>query len=100
MPTSRITDPETSREAANVVSDVSLTQERIASLLTVYGPMTDTQIEARYLARVRIDDWKYQSPQSLRSRRAELVKQKLVVFAEEFGKSPSGLRARIWKATN
>jgi hypothetical protein len=97
MATARLTDPETSHEAASGVTDVTRTQARIVALLKAYGPLTDGELFDRYLARVRIDDWKFQTEQSIRSRRSELVKQERVRFSGRFGQSPTGRRARVWE---
>jgi hypothetical protein len=94
----RVTDPETSHEAAESVEDISITQERVLSLFLEDGELTDLQLETRYLTKALTAGWKYQTPQSLRSRRAELVKKGRVEFADEWGVSPTGRRARIWKA--
>jgi hypothetical protein len=89
----RITDPETSHEAADSVKDTTITQEKILQLFKKYKKLTDTQVETLYYETYKV----YQTPQSLRSRRAELVQKGRIEFAEEWGVSPTGRRARVWK---
>jgi hypothetical protein len=98
MSKARITDPETSHEAGASLGDVSITQARVLSLFREDGELTDLQLETRYLTRALTGGWPYQTPQSLRSRRAELVTQGRVEFTGQYGVSPTGRRARIWKA--
>ncbi|QPZ39733.1 hypothetical protein [Paramicrobacterium chengjingii] len=92
----RVDDPETSWDAANEVN-LSEVQHRIGVILEehtssyIYG-MTDEEISQAYRSLYGFDA----TDQSLRSRRAELVKLQKVVFTGFYGKTILGNRTRRW----
>lgn len=87
----RATDPETSQEAAESVRNITQVHERILDLLREQGPLTDEALIRHY------GFW-YTPPtdQSIRSRRAELVKAGKVVFSGLYGLTKTGRRSREW----
>lgn len=90
----RTTDPETSHEAAASV-DVTKSRDFVLSILRDFGPMADFEIEDQ--SRFEGHKW---TGQRLRTARAQLVKQNLVVWDECWDKMPeSGRRTRVWRAT-
>lgn len=102
-PAARSGDPETSHEAAASVWNPSEVQAKVleilwADWLTDFagGPgMTDEEIAVEYERRF----YPAPTPQSIRSRRAELVRRGLVVFAGSYRKTATGRRARRWRIT-
>lgn len=88
----RRTDPTTSHEAAARVQ-VTQTQHRVLACL-IKGPATDDEIVARFR-----DYWPEDktSPQSIRSRRAELVVKGLVLHDGTFGVSDLGGKSRKFR---
>lgn len=96
--TARLTDPETSHEAAASVGEISKTQFLV--LLTIaQGPQTDEEIVSTFSVQVQNYKWVPATPQSIRSRRSELVKLGLVSFLGEYGITSTGRRTRVWKIT-
>jgi hypothetical protein len=95
MPFARLTDPETSHEAAESVRDVSETQQRILDLLT-NKPQTDFQLVENY----RRWNFGWFSESGIRSRRAELVSMGKVQDSGNREKLPSGRNAIVWERTN
>lgn len=93
MPYARRSDPETSHEAASTVKDVSLVKSLILGLLASYGELSDEQILTRYKA---VEGLPKATEQSLRSRRAELVKAGLVEHNGNFAITSNGRRTRLW----
>lgn len=91
----RPTDPETSHEAAAAVANASQVQRAVLEILASVGPVTDEQIIRRYRTLFGWDA----TDQSIRSRRAELVRVGLVEFAEIYGLSQTGRRSREWTLT-
>jgi hypothetical protein len=88
----RVADPETSHEAAASVENVTVVQDRILHLLDLMGPATDEQIIHQYRVAYGYDA----TDQSIRSRRAELVRSKHIEFSGIFGLSSSNRRSREW----
>ena len=95
----RITDPETSHEAAASVTDTSMLQDRIVFLLGVSdyhdGSVTDEELISLYDSFFASTN--PATPQSIRSRRAELVSKGYVVFDGEYGMTVNGRRTRKWR---
>jgi hypothetical protein len=84
-------DPETSLWAAQGI-DVTATQALVLSAF-INGPATDDQLFER------IEHYwpdKKVTPQSVRSRRSELVAKGLVKWTGEHGVSSNGGKARVW----
>ena len=93
-----VRDPSPSFEAAQAITAEKLTdvQERVLSLLRILGPTTDDELIGwwlEYNPDTRATD------QSIRSRRAELVRKGLVRDSGRDGKSKHGNKATVWEAT-
>lgn len=100
MPYARLTDPQTSHDAAKSVTNVTATQAFIAKLLQM--PMTDEDLIHHYQMQIRMGaderDVPRASESGIRSRRAELVKKGLVVDSGERERLSTGRKAIVWKA--
>lgn len=98
MPYARLTDPQTSHDAAKSVSNVTQTQQAILTILR-HGGMTDTELVSWYqdLARVAPEQAPRASESGIRSRRAELVAKGLVKDSGRAVKLPSGRMATVWE---
>lgn len=97
IPHSRWSDPATSREAANSISQEKLnqTQERVLSIVRIHGPVTDEEVIAHYR---QLWPESRTSEQSIRSRRSELTKRGLILQAGKFGTTALGGKCRMWRA--
>ena len=95
----RRTDPSTSHEAARSVHGLTERREAVLRILRERGPMTDSRMVAAYLEERDQDplarEWPQQSVSGLRTRRAELVDDGLVVPVGE-SRTPAGRRAIVW----
>jgi hypothetical protein len=87
----RLTDPETSQEAADR-ADTHGSQSAVLAALQA-GPGTDRQIVRRVQATLGV--W---SPERLRTARSELVRRGLVEWTGQLATLPTGRHARIWQA--
>lgn len=76
---------------------LSIVQARILAILLVCGASTDARIQAEYRLRYPLPE-QHATPQSLRSRRAELVAQGLVAFAGSCERTGFGRRTQKWEA--
>lgn len=94
MAYARGTDPITSYEAADSVTNVTATQKVIHSLLRT--PMTDMELIFAYRLASEIGEAPYASESGIRSRRAELVEKGLVIHTGEYRLSPSSRRMMVW----
>lgn len=90
--TSRVNDPATSSEAAATV-DVARDRRAVLMLLAYLGEARDSDLEANM--------WRVEhgTPQSLRSRRAELMREGYVEVARTDAHSACGRRCRSFKLT-
>lgn len=91
----RASDPETSHVAAARASKgLTQTKERILALLTIKGPMDDEALVEEF------SDYYpgTATPQSIRSRRAELVRAGKVRFTGDYSVTHTGGKSRIWEA--
>ena len=97
----RGSDPATSRTAADSIDDLSDRQSAVLFCLFEHGPMTDADMASSYPGLVeRFPDlYPPQSPQSLRSRRSELVRAGHVIDSGQVGRSEYGRECIIWKAS-
>lgn len=96
----RNTDPETSHEAAASVKNLPEIKRNI--LLIMAGssePMMDWEIVRKYYEYTQVHGWAWAMEQSIRSRRAELVRDGKIEFADEWGESVTGRRSRKWRLT-
>jgi hypothetical protein len=90
MPNARTTDPETSHEAAMLVTNITpLKQEILQRLMT---PMTDTDLYETLRTGSRL----IVTESGVRSRRSELVQAGLVRDTGERVKLATGRRAIVW----
>lgn len=97
MPHARITDPQTSHDAAASVKEVTATQAIIISLLRV--PQTDEELVANYnnLRKTHPDIVPRASASGIRSRRAELFQLEKVVPVG-YAMTESNRKAIVWEA--
>jgi len=87
----RRTDPNTSREAADSLGDLTDLQIRVLELLESLGSATDEALVAAYEARFgRV------SPSTVRTRRREL-QDAGAVEAVAFGQTKGGRRCRVYQ---
>jgi hypothetical protein len=107
MPNARTTDPDTSHEAAQSVWEPSVVQSHILEVLRNYEAvtgdadgLTDDDIFRGFIAESRQSGWVIPTPQSVRSRRAELARDGHVVFSGIFGLTASGRRTQKWRAAS
>lgn len=86
----RRTDPGTSWEAARSVTGIRESQAEVLELFRQHGPMTDEEARSHYHGR--------QSVSGFRTRRAELVDQRLIRDTGERRRMTTGRRAVVWEA--
>jgi hypothetical protein len=89
-PRARASDPETSHDAAQSISDISGDQQFILEWLNFLGPCTDEEL-LNSLPSER-------SPSGVRTRRSELVAMNLVRDSGKRRKTRSGRNAIVWEA--
>jgi hypothetical protein len=94
MPHARLTDPDTSHQAAESVDNLTETKKAIFYLLKY--PMTDAMLIESYRMLVNINEAPTASESGIRSRRAELVDDGLVMDTGNRLKSPSGRNMIVW----
>jgi hypothetical protein len=92
----RNTDPQTSHDAADSVTDISDTQAAIMLLLRS-TPMCDERLVEQYTYWQPLDGYPRATPQSIRSRRAELVKKGLVEPAGFKEIMSTGRFGQVWQ---
>lgn len=95
MPNARLTDPETSWEAAKSVGNLASTRAAIIDILT-RTPMTDLQLVREFGKAVLAGLVEPASESGIRSRRAELVKLGRVIDTGQREVLPSGRKAIVW----
>lgn len=97
-PVARRSDPDTSWAAADSVDllKISDVQWGILKLLREYGPLPDDRIwdGLEYLGLQDLT-----SPSGARTRRAELVRKRLVEDSGERVRGPTNRKMIVWKAT-
>ena len=96
MPNARITDPQTSHDAAESVRNLTATKLAILDVLT--RSLTDEDLIDRYYYRVEVGLAPQASPSGIRSRRKELVVAGLVEGVG-FDKTTSGRDTTVWRVT-
>lgn len=95
----RTTDPQTSHMAAASVGKVQELQDRLVDMFGA-GPMTDLHLVRVYnLLSDTTPSYPPATPQNLRSRRAELVKQGKVHDTKQREIGPSGRKFVVWGLT-
>lgn len=96
QPRARVSDPETSHEAADQVVNINAVQSTILMILWHRGPLTDPQIAEHYYQRVAHGSAPMASESGLRTRRKELVDSGHIVATGEKRKLDSGRYAQVW----
>lgn len=99
MPHARTTDPQTSHDAAQSVTNTSPLQRVILQALTELGPLHDEAIFSYLLGEYVNNpehDGVWVSPSGARTRRCELVELGLVVDSGERVKTRSNRQAIKW----
>lgn len=96
IPRARATDPGTSHAAADSVAQVSETQAAILVLLRG-TPMCDERLVQQYRTWEHLENLPKATDQSIRSRRAELVRKGLVVPAAYQERMTTGRMAQVWE---
>lgn len=94
MPHARLTDPGTSHEAADSVGNLTETKKAIFYILKY--PRTDAELIDSYNTLVQRNEAPRASESGIRSRRAELVDDGLVMDTGHRAKSPSGRNMIVW----
>lgn len=99
IPKARISDPETSHEAAASLDPTKLSELMIAiiQITREAGKITDGDLISKYYEYSQIFGWEVYEPQTIRSRRSDLVKAGKIEFSGEYGITRSGRRTRMWK---
>ena len=92
----RNSDPDTSHAAAKSVRDLTGVQQGIVEILN-WKPLTDEQLVIAYENAYIEFEYPEATPQSIRSRRAELVRTGHVEFTGRKEQLKSGRWARVWK---
>jgi hypothetical protein len=95
MPNARLTDPETSWEAAKSISNLASTKAAILAILAK-ASMTDYQLVKEFNKQVQAGVIEPASESGIRSRRAELTKLGRVIDTGQREVLPSGRKAIIW----
>lgn len=96
----RNTDPETSHEAAASVANLTEVKRNILLILEGSSePMMDWEIVRKYYEYTTVHNWAWAMEQSIRSRRADLVRDGKIEFANDWGQSVTGRRSRKWRLT-
>ena len=90
-------DPETSHDAAKTVQNLSFVQKAIQSILTL-NKLTDEELVEFYERLAEIGEVPKASPQSIRSRRKELVEAGLAFATRERRSTRYGRKAIVWSA--
>lgn len=95
-PVARRTDPDTSHLAAASVPRSTAAKEAVRDCLALYGPLADERLVHLYGQTRRMHGWPAQSPSGIRTRRAELVADGIVVDTGDVTRLESGRLGRLW----
>lgn len=98
MPNARLTDPETSLEAASSAWRPSEVESTVLDIIRQHGPICDDSIYRVYTQRAIRTGQVLPTPQSVRSRRSELVDAGFVEHSGLFSLTVTGRRTREWSA--
>jgi hypothetical protein len=93
MPHARLTDPETSQEAAKSVSKLTETYDLIIATFRKLGPMNDDQL----LTAIRANSTRLLSDSGIRSRRSELASMGKLQDSGQRIKMQSGRLSIVWE---
>jgi hypothetical protein len=94
-PRARLSDPETSHEAADG-NDVHGARHAVLAVLRGAGPFADFELERYYAHVTKGTTLPQYTPQRLRTARKELVDAGAVVFSGSFRQTPTGGKSRVW----
>jgi hypothetical protein len=97
MPNARITDPETSHEAAKSVSKLRYMYDTMIVAFETLGPMNDEQLIKLWRVGVNELGWRSASESGIRSRRSELVAQGKLKDSGKRQKMQSGRLSIVWE---
>lgn len=97
MPNARITDPETSHEAAKSVSKLRDMYDTMIIAFETLGPMNDEQLIKLWRVGVNELGWRSASESGIRSRRSELVAQGKLKDSGKRQKMQSGRLSIVWE---
>jgi hypothetical protein len=97
MPHARLTDPETSHEAADSVRNLTLTKKAIVSIFEKHNSLSDYHLQIAYRGLVSGGDAPKASESGIRSRRAELVDEGILEDSGYRIALESGRSAILWK---
>ena len=97
MPNARISDPETSHEAAKSVSKLKEMYDTMLIAFESLGPMNDEQLIKLWRVGVNELGWRSASESGIRSRRSELVAQGKIVDSGKRVKMQSGRMSIVWE---
>lgn len=97
----RTTDPETSKQAAETAAQrAPSVRAAVYQLLEEFGPLTDNEIATRYMALRDLYRFPLTTESSLRTRRKELQRDRLVeLVPNHTRRTRSGHMARVWTVT-
>ena len=98
----RAGDPSTSQKAAKSITQVPGKQRAVARTLARYGPMADHELVDRYEELAAQGAVPSQTPQSIRSRRSELVDDYTRPLVRDTGRTritAAGNAAVVWELT-
>lgn len=101
MPAARTSDPETSHAAARSAQNPTEVQQHILEVLRAQTDprgLTDDDLYTAYSLRAIRNGWALPTPQSVRSRRAELKRSDRVRFSGHYGRTDTGRKSRRWVA--
>lgn len=96
MPHARVTDPQTSHDAANSVTNTAQTKTAIVEIYKKFGPLTDPELIIKYYEMVAKGLAPNASESGIRTRRSELVTMGIIENTGFKEKLPSGRNAIIW----
>jgi len=92
----RSTDAATSHGAAASVKDITKVQARVLALFHYLGDLCDHEIIHHYNLMVEAGDYPPATPQSIRSRRAELVALGRIQATRRVAYTIHGRRTTVW----
>jgi hypothetical protein len=98
MPRSRRVNPDTSHEAAETVWCPTEVEATVLDIVRQHGPIADDQIYRHYIQRSIRTGQVLPTPQSVRSRRSELVDAGFIGWSGLYGLTESLRRTREWSA--
>jgi hypothetical protein len=96
MPNARLTDPETSHQAAKSVSKLKEMYDTMLIAFESLGPMNDDQLIRLWRVGVNELGWREASESGIRSRRSELVAQGKLEDSGRRVQMKSGRMSIVW----